>query len=121
MNRTQKRRWNDLEVLRTKALLDAAQIAHEQARIASQEATEAGGATGTPGAVPLVARRQREAIKNRDRILTYLGTIPEGQPGRIREAKTALKLSVNTIKKHVSEMAGFRVHNGLILRTKFDV
>ena len=121
MNRTQKRRWNDLEVLRTKALLDAAQIAHEQARLASQEATEAGGATGIPGAVSLVARRQREAILNRGRILTYLGTIPEGQPGRIREIKTALNLSANTVKKYVVSTPGYIIKSGLILRSKVSI
>jgi hypothetical protein len=114
MNRTQKRRWNDLEVLRTKALLDAAQIAHEQARLASQEATE----DSNGRKISLSAKRQQEAAENRAKIDAYLEDIPQGQPGRIREVKTALNLSANTVKKYVTSTPGYEVRNGLILRIK---
>ena len=118
MDRNRRKRWNELEIRRTAALRDAAQIAHEQALLAAQEPTKAGGATGIPGAVKLAERRRQEAEENRVKIGAYLAGIPAGQPGRIREVKTALNLSANTVKKYVVSTPGYIVKSGLILRCK---
>ena len=121
MNRTQKRRWNELELKRASLLCEVAEIAREQAAIAiSGEEREAEGIE-TPKAANLAARRRQEADQNRAKIVAYLEAIPAGQPGRIREIKTALNLSANTVKKYVVSTPGYIIKSGLILRSKVSI
>ena len=114
MNRTQKRRWAELELKRANLQLEAAKISAEQAALALHGVDQGKGNTETPRAT----NRQQMAAENRAKIAAYLATIQAGQCGHTKEASDVSGVCQRTVKNHVKTMPEFSLKNGMIIRLK---
>ncbi len=118
MNRTQKRRWNELELKRATLLLEVAQIAAQQARLTTQGAPDTGMVAGSHELGSLAARKQADAEENKAKIMAYIGTIKPGQCGHVSKAAAYAGTSGRTVKNHLKKIAGITVEKGMILVSK---